>query len=44
MMKAGCPIERHELTNDEWLLLGVVKTEQEIIAQEEAKKKHGRND
>jgi hypothetical protein len=35
-----CPVGRWELTDQEWLLLGVVKSEQvQIMAEEAAKKK-----
>jgi len=39
LQDAGCPIERHELTNMEWKALGVVKAERERITAEEARKK-----
>lgn len=42
MQQAGCPLGRHELTNDEWRLLGAVKTELEAIAAEEAKERQDR--
>lgn len=42
MQAAGCPIGRHELANHEWIMLGIVKTEQERIAMEEAKRNAGR--
>jgi len=38
LQNAGCPIERHELTNREWHQLGIVKSEIEKIGIEEAKK------
>lgn len=39
LQDAGCPIERHELTNFEWQALGVIKAERERVMAEEAKKK-----
>lgn len=39
LQEAGCPIERHELSDDMWLLLGVVKTELAQIAREDAEEK-----
>ena len=38
LQDAGCPIERHELRDELWILLGVLKTEREIISIE----KHGK--
>ena len=31
MQDAGCPITRHELTNDEWLWLGVLRAEEKVF-------------
>lgn len=41
LINSGCPVGRHELTDDEWLLLGTVKIEQEKIAAEEARRRDG---
>ena len=38
LQDAGCPIGRHELLNNEWQLLGLLKIEREIIGVE----KHGK--
>lgn len=35
---AGCQLERHELTDEEWILLGTIRQEREIIAAESANK------
>ena len=43
MQNAGCPIGRHELTNDQWRWLGKIKGELERIAAEEAKRKRGKD-
>jgi len=40
LLEAGCPLGRHELTNEEWLLLGMVRKERERITIKEAKR-HG---
>lgn len=37
----GCPIERHELSNFDWKMLGTIKREYEIIQLERAKAKAG---
>ncbi|MDD5774361.1 MAG: hypothetical protein PHS64_00285 [Candidatus Omnitrophica bacterium] len=39
LQHAGCPIGRHELTNDEWKCLGTIKGEFERLEMEDAKKK-----
>lgn len=31
LQEAGCPIERHELTDEQWLLLGRLKREMDKI-------------
>ena len=31
---AGCPLGRHELTNEEWRALGVIRIERSRMAQE----------
>jgi len=36
MQDAGCQIGRHELTNEEWLALGTIKTERDKIEPKEA--------
>jgi hypothetical protein len=41
LQDTGTPLLRDELTDPEWLLLGVVKSEQQAIMAEEAKKKMG---
>ncbi|MBA7559890.1 hypothetical protein ES708_01508 [subsurface metagenome] len=41
MVDAGCPVGRHELTNQEWILLGIVRAESEKLAIEDVKKKKG---
>ena len=35
----GCPLERHELLDREWHMLGIVKSERDAIMMEEAKKR-----
>jgi len=37
MIDAGCPVERHELINKEWILLGVIRAESEKLAMKDAK-------
>ena len=37
LQDAGCPIMRHELTNFQWQMLGVLKNEREKITIEAAK-------
>ncbi len=39
LQSAGAPIERHELTNEEWRAMGAVKNEMERLAAEEVKEK-----
>ena len=34
LQTGGCPIGRHELTNEEWRLLGLIKSELEKIGAE----------
>ena len=38
LIEAGCPVARHELTNEEWMLLGTIKMEKEKIIAENMKK------
>ena len=39
LMNAGCPIGRDELLDPEWIALGVIRDEQDIISREIAEKK-----
>lgn len=41
LMDAGCPVEKNDLLIWEWQLIGVIKTEQQKITAEEAKKRQG---
>lgn len=41
-MNSGCPLSRHELTDNEWLALGAVKAEMERIRIEEMKEEEGK--
>jgi hypothetical protein len=43
LIEAGCPLGRHELTDRQWIMLGVVRAEQTKIAREEAEAGHGKN-
>lgn len=43
MLDAGCPVERHELTNNEWLALGIIKVESERLSAEKARKNRSDN-
>lgn len=43
LIEAGCPVGRHELTNEEWLMLGNVKMEKERIITENMKRERERN-
>ena len=43
LLNAGCPVERHELTNDEWRAVGILKAEFEKLAVKEAKEKGERD-
>ena len=43
LIEAGCPVGRHELTNREWVLLGIVRAEQKKITCEELEAKRGEN-
>lgn len=43
LLDAGCPIERHELSNDEWVLLGKLKAERHRIGIERLKAKRERS-
>lgn len=38
MLDADCPVGRHELTNNEWLALGVIKTERDRLSAEKARR------
>ena len=40
LQDAGCPVGRHELTDEDWLLLGIVKRERELIIAEEMRNKN----
>jgi len=42
MQDAGCPVDRHELLNEEWRVLGALKAERERMSAEKARKKHGK--
>ena len=35
LMDTGCPVGRHELKNEEWLMVGALKKERDIMAAEE---------
>jgi len=39
MIDAGCPVERHELTNQEWIWLGLIRAESEKMSLKDAQKK-----
>lgn len=39
LLEAGCPVERHELTDFEWKAIAILKTEQQKIITEENKEK-----
>lgn len=39
LQAAGCPVGRHELRDELWLALGVVKRELERLAAEEAQER-----
>ncbi len=39
LLNSGCPLGRHELRNEEWRALGIVKNELERLAAEDAKAK-----
>lgn len=41
LIDAGCPVERHELTNYEWLALGEIKKERDRLSMEEARRGEG---
>jgi hypothetical protein len=32
LLEAGCPVGRHELTDQEWLILGIIRKEWERLA------------
>jgi len=36
MLDAGCPVGRHELTNTEWIAIGILLKEREVVAMEES--------
>jgi len=38
LIDAGCPIERHELRNEEWRALGILRKEREKVTIERSKK------
>lgn len=38
LQNAGCQLERHDLTNHEWQMLGIVKSEFNLIGHEEREK------
>jgi hypothetical protein len=37
LLDVGCPVERNELTDEEWIMIGLLKEERAKIAREEAK-------
>lgn len=39
MIEAGCPVERHELRNSEWIMLGIIRAEFEKAAAREIEQK-----
>ena len=41
LQNAGCPIDRNELIDEEWVLLGIIKNEFERLAQEGKIKEDG---
>jgi len=44
MQTAGCPVERHELQNPEWIMLGIIKMELASIGAEEKEVAEGLRD
>lgn len=40
LQDAGCPIERHELTNEQWIDMLLVKSERNKFYREEHEQKH----
>ncbi|MDI6808267.1 MAG: hypothetical protein QME66_04700 [Candidatus Eisenbacteria bacterium] len=43
LLDAGCPVSRHELTDEEWRLVGIVKSERERFAVDKAKEEAAKN-
>ncbi|MFH2075392.1 MAG: hypothetical protein ABIJ57_08615 [Pseudomonadota bacterium] len=43
LQSVGCPVERHELRNSEWILLGIVKAELALIGAEEKEAIEGKS-
>lgn len=39
LLDSRCPVGRHELTDYEWTLLGIITSERNTVVAEEAKKK-----
>jgi hypothetical protein len=37
LVEAGCPVGRHELTDEQWLMLGRIRGELKRLAMEDAK-------
>lgn len=44
LIEAGCPVGRDELSDDEWLLLGQVRTEWKGLVREQADKDRRESD
>jgi len=38
LLDGRCPVGRNELTSDDWLLLGMLEKERELIISEELRK------
>jgi len=34
LLAAGCPLERHELTDNEWLIVGMIRDEEGSISMQ----------
>lgn len=43
LLDAGCPIGRHELTDEQWTILGMLRAERERLTAEETAERGKRN-
>ena len=42
LLDSGCPVGRHELKNEEWRMLGIIRNERDRIVMEERSKRPNR--
>ncbi len=42
LLDAGCPVGRHELTDPEWIAMGILKAERQRLIREKVEAANGK--